>query len=81
MKDPQSWIIASLNLNKFGQMSLDQYYIGKTAEDIDLFIKNVISSIDPRREEREQFYKQYLLPPGGKSACDNIINSLLGEEI
>ena len=68
------------DLNKFGQMSLDQYYIGKTTEDINLFIKNVISGIDPRREEREQFYKQYLLPPGGNSACYNIINSLLGEE-
>ena len=46
---------------------------------IEKFVQNVIDDIDPRKEEREQFFKDYLLPPHGRSACENIIAAILGE--
>ena len=65
--------------NKFGQMAHDQYYIGKTREDVEKFIQNVIDGIDPRKEEREAFYNKYLLPPNNRTASENIIAAILGE--
>lgn len=66
--------------NAFGEKAFDLHYKGRTHEDIEHFIQNVIKGIDPMRNEREKFYNDYLLPPHGKTACENIINSILGEE-
>ena len=54
-------------------------YKGHNREEKELFVQNVINDIDPRKEEREQFFNDYLLPPNGQSACDNIIAAILGE--
>lgn len=35
---------------------------------------------DSKNEEREEFYQSYLVPPHGKSASQNIMNAILGEE-
>ena len=32
------------------------------------------------KSEREHFYNKYLIPPHGKTACENIINAILGQE-
>lgn len=66
-------------LNEFGQKAYNMYYKGCNREDIEQFVQNVINDIDPRKEEREQFFKDYLLPPHGRSACENIIAAILGE--
>jgi len=64
-------------LNKFGQMAFDLHYKGVTPDDIESFIQNVINNVDPRKEERIQFYNDYLLPPNGNTACENIIKTIL----
>lgn len=67
------------NRNAFAQKAFDLHYKGYTMEDIEKFIQNVINGIDPMKEERKKFYDDYLIPPHGKTACDNIINAILGE--
>ena len=59
--------------------ALELHYKGHNKEDIEQFIQNVIEGIDPLKGERKKFVKSYLTPPNGKSACDNIINAILGE--
>lgn len=61
------------------QRAYDLHYKGSTKEQIEKFIQNVIQGIDPMKEEREKFYHEYLIPPHGKTACENIINAILGE--
>lgn len=56
------------------------HYKGNNRTDIDIFIQNVINEVDPLKEERKLFVKSFLTPPHGKTACDNIINAILGEE-
>lgn len=82
--NPVMYLIRKKNaeneMSPFGQKAFDLHYKGCTKEDIEKFIQNVIKGIDPMRNEREKFYNDYLLPPHGKTACENIINSILGEE-
>lgn len=68
------------NLNEFGRGAYAQHYMGHTKAEIEQFIENVIHGIDPMKESRRRFYEDCLLPPHGKSACENIINAILGEE-
>ena len=64
-------------LNTFGKMAFDLHYKGKCEEDIELFINNVIEGKDEMKEARERFYQDYLLPPDGHSASENIIEAIL----
>lgn len=34
---------------------------------------------DDKKDQRVQYYNDFLLPPCGKSACENIINAILGQ--
>ena len=65
-------------LNEFGQQAYDLYYKGSSAKEIEEFIQGVIDGKDPRKEERERFYNNYLLPPHNQTACENIISAILG---
>ena len=65
--------------NEFGQKAFDLHYKGVTKDDIEGFIRNVIKGVDPLKEKRERFYNEHLIPPHGKTACENIINAILGE--
>lgn len=60
--------------------ALELHYKGKNKTDIEQFILNVIDDKDIMKEERKEFVDKYLTPPNGKSACDNIIHAILGEE-
>jgi len=60
--------------------ALELHYIGKNKADIEQFILNVIEDKDIMKGERKEFVDKYLTPPNGKSACDNIIHAILGEE-
>lgn len=64
--------------NDFGRMAYDLHYIGKTKEDVEAFIVNVIEGRDEMGAARRDFYEKYLLPPDG-SACESIIKNILGE--
>lgn len=67
------------NLSIIARTAFDLHYKAKTREDIEQFIQNVINEDDPLKQDREKFFKDCLLPPHGKTACENIINSILGE--
>lgn len=68
-------------LNEFGQMAFDLHYKGFTVEDIEKFINDVICGTDVRQKERMDFFNSYLLPPNGKTACENIITEILEGKI
>lgn len=63
---------------EFGEKAHSMHYIGRSKQDIENFILNVISGYDPMKEERERFYNEYLLPPNNKTASENIIDTILG---
>jgi len=65
-------------LNRFGQTAFDLHTHGFTKEDIRAFVSSVIVGTDNLVDKREQFYQDALIPPHGKSAVDNIIESILG---
>ena len=68
------------NLSSYAREAFDLHYKSRKHEDIEQFIINVIKGIDPLKEKRKSFYERNLIPPHGKSACENIINSILGVE-
>lgn len=68
------------NLNTFATKAFDLHYKTDKKSGIEEFIQNVISGKDLMKDKREEFFKENLLPPNGKSACQNIINAILGIE-
>lgn len=66
-------------LTHFAQKAFDLHYKGHCKTDIEQFIQNVIKGVDPLKEKRMEYYKNYLLPPNGKTATENIIDAILGE--
>ncbi len=63
---------------KFGQLAMQQHYVGKDEQDIIRFIEDIVlAGIDPMREEREEFVRQYLVPPYGKTVAENTMDVLL----
>ncbi len=64
--------------NDFGLKGYEQLYHGNSIGDVEKFIIDVINGIDPMFESRAQFIKEYLLPPNGKTASQNIIDAILG---
>ena len=66
------------NLNSFAKIAYELHYKGHSENDIEQFILNVINNFDPLKENRIDYFKNYLLPPNGKTACENIINAILG---
>ena len=67
-------------LSQYVKEAFNLHYKGHTHEEIEQFILDVIQGKDPLKNEREIFYNESLLPPHGKTACENIINSILGIE-
>ncbi len=64
-------------LNETVQKAHRLHYKGYTKDDIEHFIVNVIEGVDPRKEERADFYLKHMTPPDGQSACQNIIDCIL----
>ena len=63
--------------NSFGQMCLEQHYLAYSIEETEKFIREVvIAGKDPKKAEREQFYKQYLYPKDGVMPSDKIFEIL-----
>ncbi len=63
--------------NSFGQMCLEQHYLAYSIEETEKFIQEVvIAGNDPKKEQREQFYKQYLYPKDGVMPSEKIFNIL-----
>lgn len=68
------------NMIPYAREAFDLHYKGKCVADIDRFIQEVIEGNDPLKEKRLAFKQQRLLPPNNRSACENIIHSILGDE-
>lgn len=47
-------------------------------KDIRTFIIDVINENDSRHNERKSCISNHLIPPSGQSACDNIMNAIIG---
>lgn len=63
--------------NSFGQMCLEQHYLAYSIEETEKFIREVvIAGKDPKKEQREQFYKDYLFPKDGVMPSEKIFNIL-----
>lgn len=65
------------NLTELGKEAYNLHYHAWNPSDIEKFIIDVIHGKDEKKEKREAFYSQYLIPPGGRSACDNVIEAIL----
>lgn len=64
--------------SEFGKKAYAMHYIGKDEADIRGFIdKVVLKGEDPMLPQREQFFSDYLLPPGGKSVAQNILDDIV----
>ena len=68
-------------LNDFATTAFNLHYMGKNADDIERFIQMVISGDDLMAPKRKEFYDTYLKIPFGKSASENIINSILSAQV
>lgn len=68
-----------LRLGLFGGAAHDVHYLGYCHKDIENFIIDVIKGDDPMKSKREKFCNEFLLPPNGQTACENIIDAILGQ--
>ena len=60
--------------NDFGIMSFEQHYHGRTREEIEHFIEEVVlAGNDPKKESRERFFQQYLGPYNGALPSENVM--------
>ena len=65
-------------LNDLGRAALNAHYIGKNEDDVRKFIDQVVlNGKDSKKEERVSFYREYLLPPNGKTAAGNIFDNIV----
>lgn len=69
------------NLNAIAKKAYNLHYIGRSNTDIEEFVMSVINEKDPLQAERASFKEKFLSTPNGKSACDNIMNVILGKNI
>ena len=66
------------SLTDFGKEAHYIHYIGATEADIRHFIDDVVlAGNDPMRPQREEFFRNYLLPPGGKSVAQNVVDDIV----
>lgn len=64
--------------NPFGEQCFNKHYHAYTIHDIRNFINDVvIAGKDPKKAEREQFYKQYLYPKDGVMPSQKIYDILI----
>ena len=66
------------NLSSIAKSSFDLHEKARCLEDIEAFIVNVINGIDKLKGDREDYVKTNLIPPNNKTACENIIDAILG---
>lgn len=70
--------IAFPHFNEMNKEALKCYRIGKNLHDIEDFIQHqVINYADTLQEQRHAFVNNYLRPPHGKTAAENIIETIL----
>ena len=82
MDKPSMYLVSNTNnlddMFDYVRQGFNCHEHGRTAIDIEMFINSLLNGNDNRKEERARYIKDHLLPPGGRTACQNIINSILG---
>lgn len=74
--------VAFPHFNEMNKEALKCYRIGKNEHDIEDFIRQqVINYSDTLQEQRHAFVNNYLRPPNGKTAAENIIETILNSSI
>lgn len=64
---------------EFGLLSFANHYHGRKEEDIDRFLREVVlEGKDEMKEQREQFYEDYLAPKDGLMPSEKIIELIEG---
>lgn len=66
--------------NDITEKAFQLHYKGRTREEIEQFIQNVIDGKDSRKEERMNFFDTYLTLPNNRSACENIMDCILSPD-
>ena len=65
------------DLSEMGRAAFEAHYTGADGDSIARFLKDVVlDGTDPLAPQREAVYQQYLLPPDGRSAAENIFKDL-----
>lgn len=65
------------NYNEMSIEALQSYRIGLTGEDIEDFLQqSVLGSADPLAAVRAEMRRKYLLPPNGRKAAQNILETI-----
>ena len=81
MNNPSMFLVAETNKKEdmfdFVIDGFNCHEHGRSDKDIEQFIQNVIAGIDKKSNQRKMFIDTQLQPPNGKTACDNIINTIL----
>lgn len=66
------------NLSSISKKSFEVHEKANSIDEIENFIINVINGNDVKKKQREEFITNNLLPPNNKTACENIIDAILG---
>lgn len=84
MDNPSMYLVAETNnmddMFNFVQEGYNCYEHGRSVQEIEEFIQRVIDGKDNKEGLRKEYIQKHLLPPGGKTASENIINAILGGE-
>ena len=65
------------DLNRMSIDALECHYHGYTKEHIEEFLLNLLSGHDSMLRDRQSYRETYLLPQNGKTAAQNIIDTIL----
>ena len=57
--------------------AIDSHYIGRSMDDVRQFVEMVLRGEDTMREQRQQFFNNYLLPKTGTDVPLNIYNDIV----
>lgn len=66
------------NMAEFAKEAYHMHYFGNSRQCIDTFIKDVIVGNDPMLQVREEYISKHLQIPNHRTACENIIDAILG---
>ncbi len=65
------------NTTELRDRAIECHYIGKNIDDIRRFVEMVLNGEDTMREQRQQFFENYLLPKSGTDVALNIYNDIV----
>ncbi len=64
-------------MNSFGKMAYGHHYHARSVKEIRSFLEMILMGDDPLKTNREAYIKEYLVPPNGKSASENILEEIV----